>query len=116
MIGNSPMRARRVSPVPWKETVAVAERSRFVEEAARGRLRVSDLCDLYGIRPKTGYKWIKRAREGLGLEDRSHAPHNCPHALSAEVAGAILDVRAAHPTWGPRKLLEKLRKDGSPLP
>lgn len=56
---------------------------------------------------KTGYKWIRRhAEEGRpGLQDRSHAPHHCPHRMQPEIAGLILRGRRRHPDWGPRKLL-----------
>ena len=61
----------------------------------------------YGISRKTGYKWLRRhAEEGQpGLQDRSHAPHHCPHRLEPEIAGLILRARRRHPDWGPRKLL-----------
>jgi len=38
------------------------------------------------------------------LQDRSRAPHQCPHAMSDEVAAMICEARRRHPQWGPGKL------------
>src|SRR5262245_56408107 len=99
------------------ETDAVDQRFRFVVEAARGTMSMTALCRLFGISRKTGYKWIDRFRENpaLPLADRSHAPLSPPHALSSDVVGAILDTKRKHPTWGPRKILARLRGDGRGL-
>ena len=59
----------------------------------------------------TGYKWVQRfEEEGLaGLWERSRAPHRIGHALSEELVGLIVAAREKHPTWGPRKLLARLK-------
>lgn len=74
---------------------------------------MSVLCERYGISRKTGYKWLSRyeASGVAGLEDRSRATHHRPHGLGSEIMGPILALRAAHPTWGPRKLLARLEMD-----
>lgn len=54
-----------------------------------------------------------------GLADRSRAPLHHPQAVAAEFAEACLDVRRAHPTWGPVKVrawLERKRPGGAPWP
>ncbi|MGH2609924.1 MAG: helix-turn-helix domain-containing protein, partial [Tepidiformaceae bacterium] len=57
---------------------------------------------------KTGYKWLERfdAEGVVGLEDRSRAPHSCPHRMPDEIRDALLAARRLHPTWGPKKLLQ----------
>jgi len=45
-----------------------------------------------------------------GIAERSRAPHVIPWAISAAQAEAIIGVRRAHPSWGPRKLRANLLK------
>lgn len=72
---------------------------------------MSALCELHGVSRKTGYKWLKRYKEGgrAALEDRSRTPHSSPTAVSAEVKAEVLALRHEHPTWGPKKLCARLR-------
>lgn len=99
--------------MPWKETEPMMERGKFVLAVASGELDFKTQCERFGISRKTGYKIVGRYEaEGLaGLADRSRAPGHCPHALSSEVIGEILSLKQAHPTWGPRKLRDRLRCD-----
>ena len=92
--------------MPWKETCAVEERRAFVLEALKQEANISELCRNYGISRKTAYKWLARYDgEGrAGLEDRSHAPHDCPHRLGEKIVEEILRLRHKNPTWGPKKI------------
>jgi transposase-like protein len=36
------------------------QRTQFIADYLREVLTVTDLCDLYGVSRKTGYKWIDR--------------------------------------------------------
>ena len=92
--------------MPWKESRALDERKRFIEQWKKGEEDFAELCRRSGIARQTGYKWAKRfAQAGEeGLEERSRAPDHCSHALSEDVADAILQLRWDHPRWGPRKL------------
>ena len=96
--------------MPWMETAPMEQRERFIADAQRGHLTRTELCQRYGISRKTGYKWLRRhAGEGLaGLQDRSHAPHTCPHRMAPVIAQLVLAARQKHPDWGPRKLLDWL--------
>jgi transposase InsO family protein len=71
---------------------------------------MTELSARYGISRKTGYKWLARfeAEGRPGLADRSHAPHHCPHRIERAVAQLIVSARHAHPSWGPRKLVDWL--------
>lgn len=66
----------------------------------------------FGVSSKTGYKWIRRyEEEGVeGLRDRSRAPLSCPHRTPDEVVERVIEVRAKHPRWGPKKIVEVLRQ------
>jgi len=75
-------------------------------------LSVSELCRLYNISRKTGYKWIDRYLEegATGLADRSRLPHHCPHQTPADQVASIVGARGHHPTWGAKKLLKLLSR------
>lgn len=84
------------------------QREQFVHDARLELYAMTELCARYGITTKTGYKWLARFEEQgrAGLADRSHAPHHCPHRIAPAVAQVIVAARRAHPSWGPRKLLD----------
>jgi putative transposase len=77
--------------MPWSETDRMEQRARFVLEPLAGRFSISELCYLYGVSRKTGYKWIERYhREGVGgLEERSRAPGQHPNATDAKIVARI---------------------------
>ena len=51
--------------MPWMETAPVEQRERFIADHRAGHLTMTELCRLYGISRKTGYKWLRRhAEEG----------------------------------------------------
>lgn len=97
--------------MPWMETSPVDQRAQFLAEQRRGLYTMQELCDRYAISRKTGYKWVARvAEEGRrGLQNRSRAPHSCPHQTPAAIAALIVAARRAHPDWGPQLLLDWLR-------
>ena len=97
--------------MPWLETAPVDERIRFIQDALSDRFTMSALCARFGISRRIGYKWLDRyEQEGRhGLQDRSRAPHHCPHRINGEIAVLICALRRAHPFWGARKLLKILR-------
>src|SRR6266852_7894556 len=94
---------QEVLPMPWKETCPMDERLAFIADYRRRDSSMRALCRAYGISRKTGYKVLGRyhADGATGLGDRSRAPHRHPQALRAAVRTAILQLRGAHPYWGP---------------
>jgi len=88
------------------------ERRCFVSQVQLGLFGMSELCERYGVSRKTGYKWMKRfeAEGEAGLEARSRAPQRSPGRTAEVVVKAIVEVRKKHPRWGPRKILEVLRR------
>lgn len=104
--------------MPWKESSTMSLRVEFVELALQEGANISELCRLYGISRKTGYKWLGRFREG-GLEalgDRSRQPHSSPGRTPVPVEANVLEVRKAHPTWGGRKIQAYLQAQGEVVP
>jgi transposase InsO family protein len=98
------------------------EKLRFIGALVAQEESMTELCERFGISRKTGYKLLRRYREesAAGLLERSRAPHVIPWAISAAQAEAVVGVRRAHPSWGPRKLraklLERAPAQGWPAP
>src|SRR5438034_11619842 len=96
--------------MPWLETAPVDERIRFIRDAQSDRFTMSELCARYGVSRRVGYKWLARyeADGRRGLDDRSRAPHQCPHKTSTRITELLVAAREQHPLWGARKLLHVL--------
>src|SRR3712207_706305 len=96
--------------MPWTETHVMDERTRFIGRWLNAEGSMAELCRQAGVSRKTGYKWVARyqAAGPAGLVDRPRTPHRHPQAIAAADAGTLLALRAAHPTWGPRKLVAYL--------
>lgn len=96
----------------WKETCAVEERMRFVLAAEKGEEPFAAICRRFGVSRQNGYKWLARYREaGLqGLREHSRAPLHHPQAIAEGIAERCLEVRRAHPTWGPLKVRAYLER------
>lgn len=90
----------------WKSVEPMEERERFVIEALENKETFVGLCKRYGIKPKTGYKLMKRYREeGLkAIQFRSRRPIRNPSAISTDAILEIVALRNAHPRWGAKKL------------
>ena len=100
--------------MPWKETDVMTEKERFIMLAQTGRFTITDLCADFGISRKTGHKYLQRyeADGRIGLNDRSRRPKDCPFTTSAAVEALILKERRKHPTWGPKKIHDRLYRRG----
>ena len=98
--------------MPWKETDPMTERVQFVAAYQSQMYSMTELCKRFGIRRNTGYKWMRRYTEqGLaGLQEKSRAPHRCPHRMSEEVEAVLLEAKRAHLHWGPRRILPYLAR------
>jgi transposase InsO family protein len=96
--------------MPWKETDPMTERLQFIAAYLNQVYSMTELCQRFGIRRNTGYKWVRRyPTEGLaGLQEKSRAPHRCPHRMSEAVEAALLEAKRAHLHWGPRQILPYL--------
>jgi len=95
--------------MPWKERSVVEERMRFVLRLRDGESMVS-LCREFGISRVTGYKIYDRYKEcGLeGLTDRARTPYRYANKLPAQLEAMIVSMRRERPTWGARKLRDRL--------
>jgi putative transposase len=98
--------------MPWSETTPMDQKTQFIADYLRDVLSMSELCDLYGISRKTGYKQVERYLEHgpCGLEERSRRPSSSPNRTSEPIVEAIVALRQRHPSWGAKKLLPILEK------
>lgn len=97
--------------MPWKETCAMDQRIQFTNDYMTGDFNKRELCDAYGISRPTGDKWIQRyAQQGVeGLKERCRAPHTHPNATPESIAQRIIEMKLAHQSWGPKKVVDRLR-------
>ena len=97
----------------WMETCAVDERMRFVMAVKKREEAFAAVCRRFGVSRKTGYKWVSRYEEAgvEGLLDRSRAPWHHPQAVAEAIANRCVEVRRAHPSWGPRKVRASLERE-----
>ena len=84
-------------------------RMQFVARRLAGE-PMAELCREFGISRKTGYKIFDRYQEcGMhGLTDRSRRPYRYANQLPFQIENFILNVKREHPSWGARKLRDRL--------
>ena len=76
---------------------------------------VTDVAARFGVARKTVHVWLAKYEAGglEGLVDGSHRPRSCPHQMPAAVEVALVELRLAHSSWGPRRLSFELAKRGA---
>lgn len=99
----------------WRVRNVEDQRKEFIEEYLSNQMTITELCEMYQISRKTGYKWIGRfEEEGIdGLIDRSKAPHNQIGKTDDELIDQIIDLRKKFPKWGPKKIVAYLTENKS---
>lgn len=90
----------------------MSKKMEFVERAVEPGTKLAPLCREFRISRETGHKWRKRYLQlGVeGLEEESRRPKTSPLSLAEELVAAVLEARDAHPTWGPKKIHQLLRR------
>ena len=91
----------------------VEQRLKAVHEVLDGAT-VVDVAERYGVVRQTVHTWLKNyASDGMaGLVDKSSRPGACPHQTPAVMEARIVELRRAHPRWGPQRILDQLTRDG----
>lgn len=97
----------------WKALTQMARRLQFVKLALKAQQSMSQLCRLFRISRKNGYKWKQRfEQEGRrGLRDRSRRPDRSPRQTSQTWLQRIRRLRRRHRSWGSRKLRARLARE-----
>jgi transposase InsO family protein len=77
---------------------------------------VSEVAGQWGVSRQSLHTWLRRYEDfGLGgLEPRSRRPVSCPHQMPGVLEAQILEMRRAHPGWGPRRILYQLQRAAGP--
>jgi putative transposase len=98
--------------MPWRQTSPMDQKMQFIADYLRQTLSIIELCELYGVSRKTGYKWIERYLTSgpSGLEDRSRKPDSSPNQTPQHIVDAFIELRCRHPSWGAKKLVSILQK------
>ena len=106
--------------MPWKGVTVDEQRQRFIEDHELKYCSISELSERFGISRTTAHKWINRYKEHgqAGFHELSRRPHSCPWQTDPAIEKELVDLRKAHPTWGPKKLLKVMegRDPGRSLP
>ena len=100
--------------MPWQEVKPMDEKILFLSEYLKQACTFTELCSLYGISRKTGYKWVQRYEElGLdGLSDQSRKPHSHPAKIPYVIRQAIIDIRKrGRIKYGAKKIASVLQKE-----
>jgi transposase InsO family protein len=88
------------------------ERLGFIDQWLQDEKTMTELCERFGISRKTGYKWLGRYRQfgPAGLHDLPRAPLNHGRATAAELVARIVALKEAQSTWGPKKIISRLKR------
>lgn len=99
--------------MPWKEVRPMDQKVLFIADYLRGGRTFAELCRLYGISRKTGYKWVGRyGSDGLdALYDRTRKPHANSNQTPYAIRKAIIALRTrGRIPYGPGKIMAMLAK------
>ncbi len=100
--------------MPWRGVTVSEQRQRFLEDYQLNYYSVTELAERFSISRTTAHKWINRFKQfgESGYHELSRRPHSCPWQTDAVIVEELVKLRNAHPTWGPRKLLDTMyRRD-----
>jgi transposase InsO family protein len=98
--------------MPWKETSAMNERIQLIADWLSGEYGKSELCRIYEISRPTADKWIGRYEQhGLGgLAELGRGPQRHPNQTAEELRALIVQTKLQRQQWGPKKVLDWLRR------
>jgi transposase InsO family protein len=102
-----------------RELSVVEQRYQAVLAVIEDGLSVTEVAAKVGVSRQTVHSWLSRYGQG-GLEALSDRPHralSCPHRMPAAVEVRLVELREAHPAWGPDRLRYRLEREGvDPVP
>ena len=89
-----------------RELSVVEQRYQAVLAVVGDGETVTEVAARFGVRRQTVHEWLAKYEAGglQRLSDRSHPPVSCPHQMTSVVEVAVIELRRAHPSWGPRRL------------
>jgi putative transposase len=99
--------------MPWKEMNPMTQKVLFIADYLRGGRNFSELCRMYEISRKTGYKWISRFQDlgPDGLHEQSRRPQSSPLSTPYPVRKAVIELRTKRQApLGAKKIRVLLKK------
>src|SRR4030067_1793917 len=89
--------------MPWGGVPMSEERRRFLEDYRLNYYTVTELAERFSISRKTAHKWIERFKRcgESGFQELSRRPPRSPCQTGPAIAKQIIELRSAHPRWGP---------------
>ena len=100
------------------ELKLVEQRYRAVIDVLDG-MSVTDVARRNKVSRQTVHTWLRRYADGgmAALADKSSKPESCPHQMSPMIEARVVEMRRAHPRWGPRSIRTHLAQEGfTPVP
>ena len=85
----------------------VEQRYQAVLEVLNDGATVTDVARRYGVARQTVHRvaaQVRGARVWAGWRIESSRPLSCPHQMDPVVEARIVEMRRAHPGWGPRTI------------
>lgn len=97
--------------MPWKEACVMELKKEMINDWLTREHNITELSKGYGVSRRTVYKWIGRFKENGtdGLVELSRDPLHCPNSTPVEIKEMILSLKRRKMSWGPRKILAKLK-------
>ncbi len=93
----------------WDSKNTMELRLEFVKFAMQEGANRRALCRQYGISPKTGYKWIRRAEQrDAELADRPRRPVHSPTRTATDLEARVVEMREKQPAWGAAKIARRM--------
>jgi transposase len=96
----------------------VEQRYRAVIDVLDG-MSVTEVAKRNKVSRQSVHAWLRRYGNGgmAALADKSSKPESCPHQMPPVVEARVLELRRAHPRWGPRTIRTALAHEGiAPVP
>ena len=90
--------------MPWLEVDAMSQKRELVALAQVEGANRALLAERFGVSRQTLYKWLARARQGQGLDEKSRRPRSSPRQTSQAVEAEVLAWRDGEFFVGPRKI------------
>ena len=97
--------------MPWQECNIMDQKLKFIARYLEGE-KMAPLCREFGITRPTGYKILARYKEigANALVEEKRTPYRYANQLPVQIEALILDLKREYPTWGARKIREKIIK------
>ena len=97
----------------WDLVKVEDQRKELINLYYESGLSMSDICKMFGVSRKTGYKWLRRFEidGNLGLLDLPKTPIQPCRIYSENQIETAIGLKCKYLKWGPKKILAKLQRE-----